>query len=426
MEPDEVTQTIQDIDRDDSAAANSNLGNGASECPNPILNVGIFFDGTYNDAYDDSIPRTNVHRLYSIYKTSQRGDNIRVEGGNCVEEAFEAAYIQGIGAAPTFYEGSLAGAVERTIGGSTGYGPVGVFDRLEQGTNQLRNAILAYGGFDGVQEVRVDVFGFSRGAATARIFCNALADAGVPKLTIRFLGLFDTVGSFGIPGDQNETYLRASEPQGFTIGFGITPGVVPMESRSLDMTVRPSTADTVFHITAIDELRAFFPLTRATGGNTTEVNMPGSHGDVGGAYFSRLVTEHYTNQDVNRAPFLRTQGWLDNAERTYWNDRHGNARAGGYTRTVLPRLTMASLFAMHAQASNATVPLLALESGRMGEDVSVPGPLTGIAGTLAGGASIDPVTARRIRADYSHRSWAGLGPNMLEGDFERDEYENQP
>ena len=56
-----------------------------------------------------------------------------------------------------------------------------------------------------LMEVFIDVFGFSRGAAQARVFCNWLAEcfegdtlAGV-RTHIRFLGIFDTVTavSFG-------------------------------------------------------------------------------------------------------------------------------------------------------------------------------------------------------------------------------------
>src|SRR5690606_13259971 len=54
-------------------------------------------------------------------------------------------------------------------------------------------------------EIFIDVFGFSRGAAQARVFCNWLLQlmpdgklCGVPA-TIRFLGIFDTVASVGLP-----------------------------------------------------------------------------------------------------------------------------------------------------------------------------------------------------------------------------------
>ena len=49
------------------------------------------------------------------------------------------------------------------------------------------------------------MFGFSRGAAQARVFCNWLTDAldsdsslcGIP-LQVDFLGIFDTVASVGL------------------------------------------------------------------------------------------------------------------------------------------------------------------------------------------------------------------------------------
>jgi hypothetical protein len=67
----------------------------------------------------------------------------------------------------------------------------------------------------------IDVFGFSRGAAAARAFVNQLhrigrlspgAFGGI-ALRVRFIGLFDTVGSIGLPGAHHEDCSRGHHPR---------------------------------------------------------------------------------------------------------------------------------------------------------------------------------------------------------------------
>jgi RHS repeat-associated protein len=129
----------------------------------------------------------------------------------------------------------------------------------------------------------IDIIGFSRGAALAREFANMLHARGyhpgyyanlvewddVPDdysskgcpVTIRFVGLFDTVGSFGIPGNQ--------------VNLGIR----------MDL---PPNVEHAAHAIARDERRSQFPLTRlnAAGPGQTfnEESFPGDHSDIGGGH----------------------------------------------------------------------------------------------------------------------------------------------
>lgn len=145
-----------------------------------------------------------------------------------------------------------------------------------------------------------DVFGFSRGAALARHFINALKD-GIPGInspgepdapesvfpnlfvpaedgttyrkdtkrthSVRFVGLFDTVGSFYLPGNSDEGNFQ------------------------LDLS--PDCATTVYQITAAHEYRANFPLTTLKSKdeslpvNFFEEAYPGCHTDIGGGYPSK-------------------------------------------------------------------------------------------------------------------------------------------
>ena len=104
----------------------------------------------------------------------------------------------------------------------------------------------------------VDVYGFSRGAALARTFVN-LVNLGLrrsqPQLNVRFVGVFDTVGSFGLAGNEYD----------------------PGQSMYVDGT----DAQRIVHLTARHEHRHNFPLTIIPG---IDEEYPGVHSDVGGSY----------------------------------------------------------------------------------------------------------------------------------------------
>ncbi|MEO7794504.1 MAG: DUF2235 domain-containing protein, partial [Thermoanaerobaculia bacterium] len=119
---------------------------------------------------------------------------------------------------------------------------------------------------------QIDIVGFSRGAAEAREFANRIVREGVfdtrlgrrvvPR--IRFLGLFDTVGSFGWPGN------RAN--------FGYELSI-------------PLNVEKVRQAVAADERRGFFPLSsikefegQENTDRATERYFTGSHSDCGGGY----------------------------------------------------------------------------------------------------------------------------------------------
>jgi hypothetical protein len=57
-----------------------------------------------------------------------------------------------------------------------------------------------------------DIMGFSRGAAQARDFANKLKDR-YPCVTIRWMGLFDTVASEGVPNRTNIGYNLRIAPE---------------------------------------------------------------------------------------------------------------------------------------------------------------------------------------------------------------------
>ncbi len=126
-----------------------------------------------------------------------------------------------------------------------------------------------------VTKMHLSVFGFSRGAAEARTFCQWMQKVaenmtvGEATLEIHFLGIFDTVASVG---------LADSAPifQGFQDWADDT-----MDIHGVNQTV---------HYVAAHEIRQSFPLSTARiraknyPPNTKEFVYPGAHSDLGGGY----------------------------------------------------------------------------------------------------------------------------------------------
>lgn len=126
-----------------------------------------------------------------------------------------------------------------------------------------------------ITQLNISVFGFSRGAAQARVFCNWIRQVsdgliGDAKLNLRFLGLFDTVASVG---------LADSSPVG--------RGFLHWAHNNLDIS-KCKIKKTV-HYVAGHEIRRSFPLSTVRNGsewpaNTREFVYPGTHSDIGGGY----------------------------------------------------------------------------------------------------------------------------------------------
>ena len=122
-------------------------------------------------------------------------------------------------------------------------------------------------------EIDLDVFGFSRGAAAARYFVylvlnsnstlsDQLREKGywVSSVNIKFVGLFDTVSSYGglINSDRS-------------LHLGFTKANMP---------------EKVVQLAAAEEYRNSFPLTNidSAGEKGIEIFLPGCHSDIGGGY----------------------------------------------------------------------------------------------------------------------------------------------
>ena len=190
------------------------------------------FDGTGNEDRDGMEKDSNVLHFFEAYQDPHKNTD--------PDAALGSLYLKGIGTrAQTFIGDKLA----ETFG-------LGGHTRLKDARHRLDKNLAA--GDD-----IVDVVGFSRGAALAVDFANQVCKK-VPKAKIRFVGIWDVVAQFGAPGEH------------VNLGFDLDcPDAV------------------CYHAMAIDESRAFFPLTRMSKAGKTfsklrEVWFRGVHSDVGG------------------------------------------------------------------------------------------------------------------------------------------------
>lgn len=138
-----------------------------------------------------------------------------------------------------------------------------------------------------IERIRVSIFGFSRGAAEARVFVNWLKDAcdvpegmsfytprgdgvlrlaGIP-VVIDFMGLYETVASAGI---------AQSAPGEIWDGHGAWASKEDMEI--------PNRVTRCVHMVGAHEVRGSFPLDLIDGAGYEEIVYPGVHSDVGGGY----------------------------------------------------------------------------------------------------------------------------------------------
>ena len=193
------------------------------------------FDGTGNEDRDGDTRDSNALKFFQAYEDPNKNDD--------PDKPLGSLYLKGIGRrARTFVGRSFSEAFG--IGGHR---------RVRQAMDRLENNLEA-------GDTAVDIAGFSRGAALALSFANEIASK-LKNVDIRFIGLFDVVGEFGLPGE----HVNAGH--------------------NLHM---PPNAHNVFHAMALDETRLLFPLTRlsgsapATGVLLQEVWFRGVHSDVGG------------------------------------------------------------------------------------------------------------------------------------------------
>ena len=256
---------------------------------------------------------SNVARLYEYYD---------IEGSTATDKKLKI-YIEGVG---TRNNGTDSNHLSDHEGGAFGAGETGIRGKVKTGCKQLAEQITKNSGGQVIQNLTVDVFGFSRGSAAARNFVHEITkfeeyisnmpddmeisdrevfktpkdgkpargyfgfylkqkNVQVNTIIIRYVGVFDTVSSYS-PG-------AVTSPD-----FDDDTAELKMDAIRL--------ARRVVHLTAADEHRTNFALTNisstgvrnvapsvsgdtsvihtAVGNKAIQLSLPGVHSDVGGCY----------------------------------------------------------------------------------------------------------------------------------------------
>lgn len=294
----------------------------------PTQRLIFLFDGTWNDPQD----RTNVYRL---------ARDIHDHDSHAVRQRF--FYEPGVGTRPW----------ERLLGGAFG---IGLSRNLQNGYDWL---VRHY-----VEDTHVFIFGFSRGAYTARSLVGMLRKCGLLRVStpglvkeaealyrnktiapddapcrafrerysreikVHFIGVWDTVGALGIPG------TNLSEHGQF----------------AWHDTELSSIVERAYHAVALDEHRKAYavPLWTHRGGEKKEQQLEveqrwfiGAHANVGGGYrvagggFDPLASLAYAwlcSQAVAAGLSLHTHQPPPSAHRALLRDSYSEFMKGLYRR----------------------------------------------------------------------------------------------
>lgn len=295
----------------------SNLHPQAKQDCADVVNIAVFFDGTGNNLEADQ-DKGKLANPAKLWRNAQSYSLFEIERTKSPVKLNHPIYVSGVG---TPFNGELS-KVDKIIakvqdhdlsGGFTG---VGGRRRLEYGESQISKSLentlkqkiaqaevtlkpqvearkneaivkmeAKINEHRLIKKVNLSIFGFSRGAALARVFSNEMiwktetedlslkyqisGQAEPAPMEIQFLGIFDTVASFGLPA--------TNMPNKFSF-------------KGRDMVIDPRVKNCV-HQVAGNELRFAFPVDSicvdgklANPRTWKEIVYPGMHSDVGGGY----------------------------------------------------------------------------------------------------------------------------------------------
>lgn len=275
------------------------------------LTVNVFFDGTKNNLYNIEDRRKNTtkyankdkddyesyfndysnvaHLFNSRARRIPRTSWVYIEGigtgANDINEENRKRIQAAVQSQQASKEQRRKFYTDSTKGFAMGSGSTGIKQRVEQSFEKIQIQVRGDHGTIIPAIIRLNVFGFSRGAAAARYFIHLVKsqpqrfkgwNLKSANITVGFVGLFDTVSSYH-PGMMLPEYKVIERERDLF-----------EDVSELHLNFSRGYADKVFHITALDEYRKYFSLTTIRSavkqGFGFEVALNGAHADIGGSY----------------------------------------------------------------------------------------------------------------------------------------------
>jgi hypothetical protein len=289
------------------------------------VTIAMFFDGTGNnkDNTDERLKQSSIYREKTGQNSSYENDysNVARLFQNYQDKKGSYTfghYVEGMG--------TKKDQKDDNTGTGLGSGDTGIATRVKESCKWIADKLsdlLHSQNPKIVNRLTIDVFGFSRGAATARLFLYEIKRNGYtakkiyihqgyilvddmkqqtdfsefPKggylgayckmntvqintIIIRFAGLFDCVASYSDGLFIPESLSNKKNPT------DNTPEEFKDDTKELHLDAIGYLASRVIHFTAADEHRGNFPLTtiNSAGSKGTSYSFPGVHSDVGGCY----------------------------------------------------------------------------------------------------------------------------------------------
>lgn len=251
-------------------------------------NIVICLDGTSNtpDQYDMGLSaQTNVFKLFKLLKADKPGSFAptgRFDATLCktYQDKQVALYYTGIG--NTFDNDPVIG----TLSQATGLGASGIVERA------YLDLIRTWRPGD-----RVFIFGFSRGAASARILSRMIDQRGAPRSiwTMRLLGRHWTMWPSSRKAEVNVDVLGCWDTVG---SFGVAKTIAGIDFQKVsphDLSV-PENVRQAYHLVALDEDRQEFEPTLMDPDpirpeRIVEVWFAGGHAGVGGGWATDRLSD---------------------------------------------------------------------------------------------------------------------------------------
>ena len=291
--------------------------------------ISVFFDGTNNkmntlqEAEQIGNGGTSLRpKDTNVAALSCLAENKKVKDGGKVKYYYHI-YVEGPG---TTYDGDkkdkgwfdkMKNKPSEVIGMALGTWSQGVIAKVARGVSNVHRYLNANTKRDERSKVVLHfcIYGFSRGAACARLFAFLVARAANGNETlavessfkdyldgaaknlytgrlrfldefnsanriVEFLGIYDTVSSIGIIDETGISSVKAVESN-TTFFHNLNARDYGLYSPQLDNVNR------TFHICAMDEFRKNFAITdvgKEVPAKCIEVFVPGCHSDIGGSY----------------------------------------------------------------------------------------------------------------------------------------------